>query len=47
MAVREQFSVLRERGEVTGGPPPFAREDRSLFLRRLDEVLNAVRRKGS
>ena len=45
MATRELFSELRETGEVTGGPPPFAKKDRSRFLQRLDEAVHAIRRK--
>lgn len=45
MATRDLFSELRETGEVTGGPPPFAKKDRSRFLQRLDEAVHAIRRK--
>lgn len=44
LAVRELMEDLRQRGEVRGGPPPMAPKDRSRFLSRLDEVINAVRR---
>lgn len=43
-ATRDLLAGLRETGEVTGGPPPFSRKNRSLFLQKLDEVINAVRR---
>jgi uncharacterized protein YaiI (UPF0178 family) len=45
MAGRELLSELREAGEVTGGPAPFAKKDRSRFLQRLDEAVHAIRRK--
>jgi hypothetical protein len=45
MATRELLSELRETGEVTGGPAPFANKDRSRFLQRLDEAVHAIRRK--
>ncbi|MFH1764931.1 MAG: DUF188 domain-containing protein, partial [Gemmatimonadota bacterium] len=46
LAVRELSSNLREIGVVTGGPAPFAPKDRSRFLSRLDEMINAIRRQG-
>ena len=45
MAGRELLSELRETGEISGGPPPFAKKDRSRFLQRLDESVHAIRRK--
>jgi len=44
MASRGLLAELRETGEVTGGPPPFGKKDRSLFLQRLDEAVYAGRR---
>lgn len=44
VATRELMADLREAGELTGGPPPLTRRDRSRFLQRLDEVIQAVRR---
>ncbi len=35
---------LRQGGAVTGGPAPMTPKDRSRFLSRLDEAVNAVRR---
>ena len=46
LATRDLLSALRDCGEVTGGPPPFAKRDRSRFLHQLDEAVNAIRRKG-
>ena len=45
MATREILSELRETGEITGGPAPFAKKDRSRFLQRLDEAVHVIRRK--
>jgi uncharacterized protein YaiI (UPF0178 family) len=45
MASRELLSELRETGEITGGPPPFGKKDRSRFLQRLDEAVHAIRRR--
>ncbi len=45
MATREILAELRETGEITGGPPPFTKKDRSRFLQRLDESIHAIRRK--
>lgn len=47
LATRELLSALRDSGEVMGGPPPFDKRDRSRFLHRLDEAINAIRRKGA
>jgi uncharacterized protein len=44
LATRGLLSELRELGEVTGGPRPFEKRDRSSFLQRLDESVNAIRR---
>jgi len=44
LATRQLLSQLRDQGVMTGGPPPFEKKDRSLFLQKLDETVNAVRR---
>jgi uncharacterized protein YaiI (UPF0178 family) len=44
MAVRELMSDLRDTGTFTGGPPPFQKKDRSRFLHRLDEMIQAIKR---
>lgn len=44
VATRDLLSELREAGEVTGGPPPLQKRDRSRFLQRLDEAIQATRR---
>jgi uncharacterized protein YaiI (UPF0178 family) len=46
LATRDLLSALCDCGEVTGGPPPFAKRDRSRFFHQLDEAINAIRRKG-
>jgi uncharacterized protein YaiI (UPF0178 family) len=43
LASRELLSHLRDLGTRTGGPAPFEKRDRSRFLRRLDEMIQAVR----
>jgi hypothetical protein len=45
LATRELLSQLRELGTVTGGPAPFRKRDRSRFLQRLDEIIQAVRKR--
>ena len=45
LATRDLLSELREGGAVTGGPPPFKKQDRSRFLYELDTVVQAIRRK--
>jgi len=44
MAKRELMDHLRQMGAITGGPPPFAPADRSRFLARLEETIQAIRR---
>ncbi len=44
VAIRDLLSDLRSAGEITGGPPPMQKSDRSRFLQKLDEVVQAVRR---
>jgi uncharacterized protein len=44
LAVRELMEGLRQGGAVTGGPAPMTAKDRSRFLSKLDEAVNAVRR---
>ena len=46
LASRELQSHLREMGSMTGGPAPFQKRDRSRFLHRLDEIVQALRREG-
>ncbi len=45
LASRELLAHLRELGTITGGPAPFEPRDRSRFLQRLDETVQAVRRR--
>src|SRR5438132_6817582 len=44
LAMRDLMDELRQRGTATGGPAPMTPKDRSRFLSRLDEAVNAVRR---
>lgn len=44
LASREAQALLREMGVSGTGPPPFQDKDRSRFLQRLDELVNAARR---
>lgn len=44
LATRDLMDQLRQGGMVTGGPAPMTPRDRSRFLSKLDEVVNAVRR---
>jgi uncharacterized protein len=46
LATRELMAYLRDMGDVTGGPAPFEKRDRSRFLHRLDEVIQAGLRAG-
>lgn len=44
LASRELSQQLREMGVTTGGPAPMAKKDRSRFLSKLDELINAIKR---
>ena len=39
LATRDLMQTLRESGEITGGPRPFSRKDRSSFLSALEVVV--------
>lgn len=44
VATRDLLSELRGAGEMTGGPPPLKKLDRSRFLQKLDEIIQSIRR---
>jgi uncharacterized protein YaiI (UPF0178 family) len=44
IATRNLLSALRDAGEMVGGPPPLQKKDRSRFLHKLDEIIQALRR---
>lgn len=43
-AVRDLNTHLRDTGQITGGPAPFRKEDRSRFLDKLETMLRAALR---
>jgi len=45
VATRDLLAELRGAGEITGGPPPLKKRDRSRFLQQLDEAIQSIRRK--
>lgn len=45
LAQRAIMEHIRSTGELTGGPRPFDRADRSRFLQALDETVHRERRK--
>ena len=45
LSKRALMEHLRSTGEITGGPKPFDRNDRSKFLQALDETINRERRR--
>jgi uncharacterized protein YaiI (UPF0178 family) len=47
LGMRDLMDELRQGGAVTGGPAPMTPKDRSRFLSKLDEAVNAVRRAHS
>jgi len=44
LASRHLLRMLREQGDMKGGPPPFSTKDRSQFLQGLDQMINAIKR---
>ena len=44
LAMRNLMDELRQGGGVTGGPAAMTPKDRSRFLSKLDDAVNAVRR---
>ena len=47
LASRALSQQLREMGVMTGGPAPMAKADRSRFLGKLDELINAIQRQSA
>ena len=46
LASRQLLKQLREQGIMGGGPPPFSKKDRSLFLQQLDQMINTIKREN-
>ena len=46
IATRAIMADLRAGGDAIGGPPPFAKADRSRFLSALDEALVRLKRRA-
>ena len=46
LATRNLLQGLRDAGEITGGPRPFAARDRSEFLQALDRTVMRLKRMG-
>jgi uncharacterized protein YaiI (UPF0178 family) len=44
VATRDLLSELRGAGEITSGPPPLMKSDRSRFLQQMDEIIQSIRR---
>ncbi len=40
---RDLLTVLRGSGEITGGPAPFQKEDRSRFLMTMDQIVQDIK----
>jgi uncharacterized protein len=45
LATRELLDTLRQSGFIGGGPAPFVPKDRSRFLSKLDDMIQANRRR--
>ncbi len=44
VATRELMQNLRHMGEMRGGPAPMQKKDRSQFLGKLDQIIQALQR---
>ncbi len=44
LAMRDLLTDYRDAGGRTGGPAPIKKQDRSLFLQQLDQMIQAIRR---
>jgi uncharacterized protein YaiI (UPF0178 family) len=44
LANREFTAYLRDMGNITGGPAPFGKRDRSRFLQQIDNLIQAALR---
>ncbi len=44
LANRDIMTFLRDLGNMTGGSPPYSKQDRSRFLQRLDDLIHAIRK---
>ena len=42
LASRELMAYLRDSGSLVGGPAPFEARDRSRFLQKLDDLIQAI-----
>ena len=47
LAMRELMRELRETGQSKGGGPAFSKEDRSRFLRALEDALRDAKRRAA
>jgi uncharacterized protein YaiI (UPF0178 family) len=47
LAMRELMTNLQHMGEHRGGPSPMDKKARSQFLGKLDQIIQAIRRKNS
>ena len=45
VATQDLLSELPGAGEITSGPPPLKKRDRSRFLQQLDEAVQSIRRR--
>ena len=44
IAMRNLSAHLRDVGEITGGPSPFNKKDRSRFLSAMEEIIQSIKR---
>ena len=47
LAMRDLHTHLRETGEITRGPAPFQKQDRSRFLNAMETMVQAMKRHRS
>jgi len=46
VATRDLLTEIRSTGEITGGPSPLRKIDRSNFLQQIDQIIQKIRHKN-
>lgn len=47
LAARDLNAMLRQMGEITGGPPAYSKKDRSAFASAIDAAINKLSRRAT
>ena len=47
LSMRALKQDLRDMGEISGGPAPFSKRDRSNFLQEMDKIIQLIKRQNT